>query len=313
MKNAIRAVMCVLCMVISATISYNLLVMRAYAAIDEKEYYDDYSLDPKAITFAFDSVQTNVVNYTNVVGSSNRVATIQQIVRVSDEQEVVSQSIKQKSAEVNNFVPVIAPADVDAERLMNAYNSMYEPQDWDVKGKMDIIQTLWDFLVVQNNVDEVNAAAIIGTTMYEGRFAQEESTYKILSGIEEARELLGSGECGYGVAQWTWYTRQNKLLNYYELANELYPDDWERAYVVAECCMLLSEIQSYGVFDNLYDHTTIEDAVGRMCLSYELYDGVYEQWSSEDGYHLTSQNCSGSDRVEYAKQIYNYLWEDNDD
>lgn len=295
MKNGIRAVMCVLLTCTSAVFTYVALTLVAKAATLEND-----NLNSEAVIQAVKWERASINND----------------VFVSENREILVKTIKDPNLTVGSVDlriggrwVVTEPVTVDADSLMLAYQCEYAEQDWDVKNKMNIIHTLWNFLVDQNDVDETIAAAIIGTTMYEGRFAEEQGSYRKIESIEEARKLFGAGKCGYGVVQWTYSTRQKGLLNYYELAYELYPDDWDKACIVAECCMLLRELEAYGVFDSLYDHTTIEDAVGRMCLCYEVYEGVHQQWSSEGGFHLISYKGSGVDRLVYSENIYSYFME----
>lgn len=232
---------------------------------------------------------------------------------------VITKPVEEEVDEVTvaseqTYYPVInvtVASVTDADRLMEIYNSSYDRPDWDHKRKINIVHTLWDFLVLTNGYNEIHAAALIGNVMYEGDFGMRQSDYHILSSIEEARSYLGTGECGYGIVQWTNAKRQNKLLSYYESAHAEFPNDWGKALIQAECDMLLNEVASYGVFGNEGDCTTIEDAVGRVAVLYEKYDGCYEQWSSDNGvYHLVSNDGSGHGRLEYAINIYNYFMEE---
>lgn len=301
MKNAIRAVLCLLCTAVSAIATYSTLSLTSYAANMGDNVTTDNEVHSNTVYgYVVDSVTVEQVNCELLGSAANREIPVYTL----SNNTVVVGSVELR---VGGRYISTEPVSVNADRLMSVYNDEYEAQDWDTKDKIKIINTLWDFLVEQNGVNEYVAAAIIGATMDEGRFAEEQGTYKKFDDIEQARKVLGAGIRGYGVAQWTYKTRQVGLLNYYELANELYPDDWEKACIVAECCMLLREIEAYGVFDSLYENTTIEDAVGRMCLKYEVYEGVYEQWSSEGGYHLISRKGSGIGRLVYSENIYSYF------
>lgn len=297
MKNAIRAVIYLSVVFVSAVSTYSLLSIHSCAAgVQDGVVYSQYSEEPVVAT-------TKVVKivYDNpVIVSTNR--EVECSVLVDD--RIVIDSVDFR---VDGALITADPVKVNVDELMSIYTSEYSDYEWDTKGRIDIIYTLWNFLVEQNGVDEVIASSIIGSVMYEGRFAEEQKTYYRLRNIEDARARLGVGKCGYGVAQWAYKTRQRNLLKYYELANKMFSDDWETVCVVSECCMLLREIEAYGVFDDIYSHTTIEDAVGRMCLLYETYDGCYEQWSSDGSYHLIYTEGSGAKRLKYAEDIYSHF------
>lgn len=304
MKNGIRAVLCVLLTMVSAVSTYSYLKFTSYAAAQKEETVTE-SYVSVAVNEIYDAGIHCTYNSVEIEQDLGENRSIEVHMLHSDVRTMDSCRLK-VSGQWIDTEPVV----VDVDSLMSAYRASYEPQDWDKKGKINIIHTLWNFLVEQNGVDKVLAASIIGATMHEGRFAEEQGSYNLINDIEDARALLGAGSCGYGIAQWTYKTRQQGLLNYYELANEMCPDNWETACVVAECCMLLREIEAYGIFDDLYSHTTIEDAVGRMCLLYEGYEGASQQWSSEGGYHLISHDGSGISRLRYAQNIYDYYMED---
>lgn len=304
-KIMIRAVMCLLLTATSAVCTYGGLVLRSQAA------FSDFEL-PEVEVYTSEVHYTSGLNSdTALVGAYDMRRTVQ---NVGTPREVEIHTLTDSRVHVGSVSLRISghsvntePVSVNADSIMESYRMEYPEYDWDSKGKIRIIEALWEFLVNQNGVDEIIASAIIGTTMYEGEFGQQQGTYNKLQNIQSARSLLGSGECGYGVVQWTYKTRQKGLLQYYELTNELFPDDWETACVIAECCMLLRELEAYGVFDDLYSHTTIEDAVGRMCLTYEIYDGASEQWSSAGGFHLIAHEGSGYKRLEYSQNIYDYF------
>ena len=169
---------------------------------------------------------------------------------------------------------------------------------------------LWNFLVEQQGIPETNAAGLLGNIYEEGEFAEQQGTDLYISNIEQARTLLGSGKVGYGCAQWTYSARQNSLLEYYELAYKLYPDDWDKVRIIAECCMLLEECKAYGVFNDIYSPTSIEDATGRVAMKYETYSGCESQWSKINGsYKVATQSGTGYKRLCYAYDIYKYFTE----
>lgn len=199
---------------------------------------------------------------------------------------------------------------INMDNLTQLSNSYETYPEWDVKGKIETIAILWEFLVNQQGVPAGNASGILGNIYVEGNFAEQQKTNLYISSIEQARTLLGSGDVGYGCAQWTHHSRQSTLLKYYETAYTLFPNDWESVVIAAECCMLLEECKAYEVFDDIYTPTAIEDATGRVAVIYESYSGCNEQWSSSNNvYRLVSNNGSGHERLAYAYAIYDYFME----
>lgn len=203
------------------------------------------------------------------------------------------------------------PVHVDVDSLMRVYHADYDKPDWDTNNQFRTINTLWHFLVEQQCVSRTIASGIIGNVCMEGTFGRAQSTHEIFQNIDDVRAVLGKGAKGYGIAQWTWYTRQLNLLKYYEWANSQV-DDWETVMVVAECCMLLEEIKSYKIFSDLGLDYDIEDATGRIASKYEKYRNHEKQWDNYNGvYYLetSSTSCTGYKRLRYAYNIYDYFLE----
>lgn len=199
---------------------------------------------------------------------------------------------------------------VDVDSLIDLYYTNDNSPVWDDKNKINTLRVLWNFLVEQQGIPETNAAGLLGNIYEEGEFAEQQGTDLYISNIEQARTLLGSGKVGYGCAQWTYSARQKSLLEYYELAYKLYPDDWDKVRIIAECCMLLEECKAYNVFNDIYIPTSIEDATGRVAMKYETYNGCENQWSKTNGsYNVTAQSGTGYKRLCYAYDIYKYFTE----
>lgn len=220
-------------------------------------------------------------------------------------------SIDGISMETNSGVHIITDTiSVDADTLLELFYTNDNSPMWDDENKINTLRVLWNFLVEQQGIPETNAAGLLGNIYEEGEFAEQQGTDLYISNIEQARTLLGSGKVGYGCAQWTYSARQNSLLEYYELAYKLYPDDWDKVRIIAECCMLLEECKAYGVFNDIYSPTSIEDATGRVAMKYETYSGCENQWSkTNDSYKVTTQSGTGYKRLCYAYDIYKYFTE----
>ncbi len=220
-------------------------------------------------------------------------------------------SIDGISMETNRGVHIITDTiSVDADTLLELFYTNDNSPMWDDENKINTLRVLWNFLVEQQGIPETNAAGLLGNIYEEGEFAEQQGTDLYISNIEQARTLLGSSKVGYGCAQWTYSARQNSLLEYYELAYKLYPDDWDKVCIIAECCMLLEECKAYGVFNDIYSPTSIEDATGRVAMKYEMYSGCESQWSKINGsYKVATQSGTGYKRLCYAYDIYKYFTE----
>lgn len=220
-------------------------------------------------------------------------------------------SIDGISMKTNSGVHIVTDTiSVDADTLLELFYTNDNSPTWDDENKINTLRVLWNFLVEQQGIPETNAAGLLGNIYEEGEFAEQQGTDLYISNIEQARTLLGSGKVGYGCAQWTYSARQNSLLEYYELAYKLYPDDWDKVRIIAECCMLLEECKAYGVFNDIYSPTSIEDATGRVAMKYETYSGCENQWVKANGsYKVTTQSGTGYKRLCYAYDIYKYFTE----
>lgn len=249
---------------------------------------------------------SNIDVVTPISEVMSNVRSMQPVVVVGDKKIDVVESISFKNN--RGILTETSEVHIDADKLVQVYNSTYDVQKWDYKNKMSTISVLWEFLVNQQGIDPMNASAIIGNIAIEGHFGEEQGTGEYLQNIEHAREVLGKGCKGYGIAQWTFSVRQDALLQYYELANEMYPDDWSKVCIVAECCMLLEEVKAYGVFKDINSSLSLEDSTGRVCLKYESYRDCETQWERVDGvYTLISDSGSGDARLCYASNIYSYF------
>ena len=199
---------------------------------------------------------------------------------------------------------------VNVDKLIEEYNSSEENPTWDNKDRMETLRVLWNFLVEQQGLPATNVAGILGNIYEEGEFSEQQSTGFYLTSIDDARLYLGTGIEGFGCAQWTYYERQETLLKYYELAYNIYPDNWDATKIIAECAMLLEECKAFNVFDDIYTPIDIEDATGRFATMYEAYGGCLTQWACWDNYyHLVSEEGTGAERLRYAKLIYYYFTE----
>ena len=304
----IRAVMngCAIVLALNiANVAYNAIVVKQdedNAPMRENVEYATSKCEVLPINAVIDEVSMNTI-------SSARVATLEfkELERTMSASPIVN--IASVSMKTNNGAHIITDEiSVDVDSLLELFYTDVSTPVWDDENKINTLRVLWNFLVEQQGIPETNAAGLLGNIYEEGEFAEQQGTDLYISNIEQARTLLGSGKVGYGCAQWTYSARQRSLLEYYELAYAMYPDDWDKVRIIAECCMLLEECKAYNVFNDIYSPTSIEDATGRVAMKYETYSGCEEQWSKVNGsYKVTTQSGTGYKRLCYAYDIYKYF------
>lgn len=302
MKSYSNIAMAVTTIIVSAMATYWILITLTFDFNYEMTYPTEYSLTLR---------QNSQYSIADLSISNNELVAL--VSNIDFEQIQANQpvydtigsiQIKSLEGEMVNTDEVF----INVEPLIELYFQEYEDYDWDTKDKIAVISTLWEFLVNQQGMHPINAAAILGSVAMEGDFSEQQGTGNYINNIEDARSLLGRGGYGYGVAQWTFRTRQKNLLEYYEMAYELYPDDWNKVQLIAECCMLIEEVKVYNVFGDIDSELSMEDACGRVCIYYERYSGCDEQWSYTNGHVvLVSDEGSGKTRLRYAQDIYNHF------
>ncbi len=198
---------------------------------------------------------------------------------------------------------------INITRLMDVYDNAEELGDWDIHYACKDIRTRHYWLVDVHGFSEEIACSVIGNCSCEARFGQRQYTYNVYKNMDDVKTKLEeySDNVGYGCAQWTTRSRRLKLLTYYQEAAKLL-NDMNEIMIVAECCFLVDELESYNIFDDLYSAYDIEDATGRIAVLFEAYDGSAKEFKADGNgvFSLVKSNCSGEDRLMYAKNIYEY-------
>lgn len=302
MENPIRAVLATLgmCLLVVLWCSYEIYAIVADGYQTNSTCEDGASnlvciIDDEFMAVAFGSV----ITLDDIIARLPAVEDYEELDVETEEVTIESISMKVDTGRINT-----EPVMLEMAAIEEVNQTDYDIPEWDIHERINTINILWEFLVNQQELPETNASAIIGSICCEGDFGQKEGSKKQLQNIEEARRVLGNGNDGYGLVQWTYGSRQKTLLQYYELAYEQYPDDWEKTRIIAECCMLIEELKAYEVFEDIMQEIPIEEAVGRLSKNYFMYDGYWRDWS---GYSLKSGKSNGRSRYNYAVSIHGYF------
>jgi len=135
--------------------------------------------------------------------------------------------------------------------------------------------TIWNYLKTNTSLPDVSIAGIMGNLECEsncescrkqGDFSADRSASK-----EYARQANAGtnnfvyDSIGFGLAQWTYYSRKENLLNSCRSQGKGVEDEEAQlAFMLAEMQMEFS-----NMWKRLFSCTTIADAAGLVCREYE--------------------------------------------
>lgn len=209
---------------------------------------------------------------------------------------------------------------INIDELMDIY---YTDSTYGILNNNDdaLINTCINFLLNQVGMAPEIVAGIIGNVCNEGHFGEEQNTYRLATSTEEYIALLKStSDRGYGIAQWTHQSRQdslaehideivNSVMNIYNVSYTdcVYGEYFPTVVVLSELTFLYKELLDYKLFEDFSSFYTVEDATGRIALSYERYKNCKKHWRYEQDGTCTligAATCSGAKRLLFAEQIY---------
>lgn len=280
---------------------------------------NELGFECKTVSVSTEGIELNIEQgelETLSVGDSDSVEIISAKVNADDLNQVANEVV-QVTTSYNDKVYTLPVQDVKDFRsgatisveqvpiylgyIQNLLSSDIEYPEWDTRKRIKDVLILKDILVDQLSVSETVAAAIIGNICYEDSFVSLTNSEASLSSQREANSKLGSGERGFGIAQWTSKFRQNKLKEYYNIASQ--DLDWDTAAVVAECMYLYNELTASNLLGDMSEECNLEDATGRLGYEYLAYANRSEEWEYQDGYYK-SVDCP---RYKYAVKVYRYI------
>ena len=107
---------------------------------------------------------------------------------------------------------------------------------------------IWEALT-KNGFTEYAAAGIMGNLKAESNLDP-----KILQGGGHSDNIVIDGVTGYGLAQWTYITRQQKLADFAKAKGKISGD------LMVQIDFLIEEIGQYGLVNKLNSYTSAYDA-----------------------------------------------------
>lgn len=204
---------------------------------------------------------------------------------------------------------------ISSDLLWAAYSDV---DDLPFGDNNSLVNSLWNGLVVQNNIDPVIASAVIGNIMEEGVYGQKYSSKKTFQNIDQAYDGCINGDVAIGCVQWLDPARRKLLWQYYEYINNQINQDGEHFQLVkitAEICCLIEELNNYTNIFSSYERcgydsidNKIQSAVGLIGRQYEIYDTCYDDWARDGNsyWFKGTQESSGWKRLQNARKVYDY-------
>ena len=160
-------------------------------------------------------------------------------------------------------------------------------------------QTIWSYLKTHTDLPDVSIAGIMGNMEAEsncescrvqGDFSVDRTTSKAYAEMVNNGSYNWSRDArGWGLCQWTYWTRKDNLLNSCRSQGKGVEDE------TAQLTFMLAEMQTeyVAMWNRLHTCTTIADAAGLVCREYErpavlnitertkYGQQIYEQFHSE--------------------------------
>lgn len=221
---------------------------------------------------------------------------------------------------------ILNDIEVDIDKLLNLYysNSKYGAVNSDDTALMTVCT---DFLFNQMGFSAEITAAVVGNICDEGHFAQRQGTREIIDNLNDYLYYLSLDDGkGYGIAQWTYPNRQDKLVKYLNNAVDIVIDEYgatsdeyvcgeyyPAVVIIAELSLLYEELLDFELFEDYKAAYSIEDATGRIALHYEGYKNSSKHWKyKEDGLCYlvhTGDTNNGTRRLAFANHVYNSISE----
>lgn len=304
--------------VTSITDNVNELPIEAHEETVEIIASIEYYVEP--ITVAEPTVtviETKVITIETVAVTPD---VVDEVVAIIAEPTLELYSVK---PEIKIHTILVDDVEINIDSLMNCYysNNMYGTMN---RCDDATINTCINFFCEQLNISPEIAAGIIGNVCVEGHFGEEQGTHTIAVNVEEyIDDLLSKNNKGYGIAQWTYEDRQENLIEQivevidylmteYNATYEevVYGEYYPTAIVLSELIYMYKELQCYNIFSSLTDYYTLEDATGRVALSYERYKNSKKHWKYDENGYCTligTENSSGAKRLNFAKYVYGKL------
>lgn len=155
---------------------------------------------------------------------------------------------------------------------------------------------IWDTLT-KNGYSEIATAGIMGNLQ-----AESNMNPKIKEGGGEADNVIVDGTTGYGIAQWTYITRQQNLADFAKQKGRPSGD------LVLQVDFLMVEIDQYGIKSKLNSQTSPSEAAIYFHRTFERSADTAEQEARRAAYaeEIYKKKGVGCTNLTYSGSTTNY-------
>lgn len=193
------------------------------------------------------------------------------------------------------------------------YLELEDIADWDDTGRINMVNTIYNYLVNEKELPKEFVAGILGNIMCEGNFGFIQGQYSGTKSMQQILNALDSSG-GIGIIQWTHPALKKNLKGYYlDVIKKLGKEKLNVKCAVAELVCLYDILTRDGLLDKYNNlkgkgETLAHSACGLFAYEFERYYGYLNQWAKQDGYYKCIDTMSnGGKRLEYTLAIYKHF------
>lgn len=193
------------------------------------------------------------------------------------------------------------------------YLELEDIADWDDTGRINMVNTIYNYLVNEKELPKEFVAGILGNIMCEGNFGFIQGQYSGTKSMQQILNALDSSG-GIGIIQWTHPALKKNLKGYYlDVIKKLGKEKLNVKCAVAELVCLYDILTRNGLLDKYNNlkgkgETLAHSACGLFAYEFERYYGYLSQWAKKDGYYKCIDTTSnGGKRLKYTLSIYKHF------
>lgn len=193
------------------------------------------------------------------------------------------------------------------------YLELEDSADWDDTGRVNMVNTIYNYLVNEKELPKEFVSGILGNIMCEGNFGFIQGQYSGTKSMQQILNALDSSG-GIGIIQWTHPALKKNLKRYYlDVIKKLGKEKLNVKCAVAELVCLYDILTRDGLLDKYNNlkgkgETLAHSACGLFAYEFERYYGYLNQWEKQDGYYKCIDTTSnGGKRLKYTLAIYKHF------
>lgn len=193
------------------------------------------------------------------------------------------------------------------------YLELEDIVDWDDIGKINMVNTIYNYLVNEKELPKEFVAGILGNIMCEGNFGFIQGQYSGTKSMQQILNALDSSG-GIGIIQWTHPALKKNLKGYYlDVIKKLGKEKLNVKCAIAELVCLYDILTRDGLLDKYNNlkgkgETLAHSACGLFACEFERYYGYLNQWAKQDGYYkCINATSNGGKRLKYTLAIYKHF------